>query len=194
MGKGILVYSCFGNDRAPLAIALSLILFDPYYRTMEGFKVLIEREFISFGHRFSVRFGNFKKNSIKDNEYIPIFILFLDCIYQIMIEAPLAFEFNQRLLRKLAIHVQTAKFGTFLCNRDAERNANKVLEKTISLWSYIKNHNKKAKYTNELYDATKTSDSLNIDLFQAKFTVWSSFFMKWIDPALLHIAELPADM
>ncbi|CBY31389.1 unnamed protein product [Oikopleura dioica] len=33
--------------------ALVELLLDPYYRTIDGFRTLVQREFISFGHRFS---------------------------------------------------------------------------------------------------------------------------------------------
>ena len=42
-----------GWNLTALLSALTQVLLDPVYRTFDGFQTLIEREFLSFGHRFS---------------------------------------------------------------------------------------------------------------------------------------------
>lgn len=178
-----MVYSEGGFDRAPLITALALVLLDPYYRTMEGLKVLIEREFVSFGHQFKTRFSNSQKeqkNILNEKTYIPIFFMFLDCIYQTMVQAPLAFEFNVKFLKKIAVHTLTLKFGTFLCDNEREREVFNLRNNTISLWDYMERHNKRPKYLNILYDKERTKRCLVIDPLVVRSSVWVSFYARWV--------------
>lgn len=53
----VLIHCSDGWDRTSQLSALSQIMLDPYYRTIEGFIVLIEKDWISFGHMFQTRSG-----------------------------------------------------------------------------------------------------------------------------------------
>ncbi|KIJ69078.1 hypothetical protein HYDPIDRAFT_36171 [Hydnomerulius pinastri MD-312] len=54
----VLIHCSDGWDRTSQLSALSQLCLDPYYRTMRGFQVLIEKDWISFGHRFLDRCGH----------------------------------------------------------------------------------------------------------------------------------------
>ena len=56
-GKNVLVHCSDGWDRTSQLCALAGLLLDPYYRTIEGFQVLVEKDWIRFGHQFGVRMG-----------------------------------------------------------------------------------------------------------------------------------------
>lgn len=53
----VLIHCSDGWDRTSQLSALSQIMLDPYYRTLEGFIVLVEKDWLSFGHMFHQRTG-----------------------------------------------------------------------------------------------------------------------------------------
>ncbi|KAK6459517.1 myotubularin-related dual specificity phosphatase [Scheffersomyces xylosifermentans] len=51
----VVIHCSDGWDRTSQVSALSQLCLDPYYRTMKGFMVLIEKEWVSFGFKFATR-------------------------------------------------------------------------------------------------------------------------------------------
>lgn len=54
----VLVHCSDGWDRTSQLSALSQLCLDPYYRTIRGFEILIEKDWLSYGHKFLDRCGH----------------------------------------------------------------------------------------------------------------------------------------
>lgn len=119
-----------GNGRDTSAVISSLVqlMLDKDFRSICGFQSLIQKEWISLGHPFSTRLG-----LIRDigNEQSPVFLLFLDCVWQLQNQFPTAFEFSETYLTTVFDSCHTSFFDTFIfdCERD---RLNAIVSKIIS--------------------------------------------------------------
>uniref|UniRef100_A0A8C6YFD0 phosphatidylinositol-3,5-bisphosphate 3-phosphatase n=1 Tax=Naja naja TaxID=35670 RepID=A0A8C6YFD0_NAJNA len=177
--RPVLVHCSDGWDRTPQIVALSKLLLDPYYRTVEGFQVLVEMEWLDFGHKFADRCGH-GENSDDLNERCPVFLQWLDCVHQLQRQFPCSFEFNEAFLVKLVQHTYSCLFGTFLCNNAKERGEKHTQERTCSVWSLLRGGNKAFK--NLLYSSQ--SESVLYPVCHVRnLMLWSAMYLPCSSPS-----------
>ncbi|RXN05854.1 myotubularin-related 1-like isoform X2 [Labeo rohita] len=81
-GKTSVVVHCSdGWDRTAQLTSLAMLMLDAHYRSLRGFQVLLEKEWLSFGHRFASRVGHGDGNHA-NSERSPLFVQFIDCVWQ----------------------------------------------------------------------------------------------------------------
>lgn len=215
-GTGVLVHCSDGWDRTPQITSLSSIILDPYYRTAAGFFVLVEKEWCDMGHKFADRLGSSVR---KDQEESPIFLQWLDCVWQLWRQCPIAFEFNEVMLLHLADQVYSGRWLHFTqnCHHDLEKdNAIAAMSSTspaasppsfasafldaeatpsgVEMFSELelKNHFRNEKYAPHLCDGV-----LFISGHQRSMQIWPYHF-RWVSNILrshqhpdVFTAELP---
>ncbi|KAJ1664098.1 phosphatidylinositol-3-phosphatase ymr1 [Coemansia sp. RSA 1813] len=311
-GNHVLVHCSDGWDRTAQLTSLAQLCLDPYYRTTKGFAVLIEKEWVSFGHQFSLRcghtghsdkfkvsrakttsktssddnnnntaasddntstsgegdesdilqtgtsmFGRFASRALRgvqsrissaiqaasdnledeenldpfvteypelqpnyvpppvtdrsqggksssggggfrlgrakhDHETSPVFQQFLDCVYQIWVQHPTMFEFNEDLLLDLFYHLHSAQFGTFIGNNMKERDSLDFVQNTKSVWSWVwqRMSSDSTMYRNQLYMGGADSRERVIVPDPGYIQYWSALFTCH-DPAFKQTSEKP---
>lgn len=145
-GVSVLVHCSDGWDRTAQACSVASVLLDPFYRTIRGLMVLIEKDWVSFGHKFSHRYGHLDTDP---KEVSPVLDQFLECVWQLSEQFPCAFEFNESFLTTLHMHVYSSQYGTFLGNCQKERRDMRLRERSHSVWPQL--WKERAQFLNPLY-------------------------------------------
>ena len=151
-GTGLLVHCTHGWDRTSQIVCLVQIILDPFCRTFLGLATLIEKEWVQAGHNFRTRSGFSKKD-----ERAPIFLQFLDCLHQLLVQNPQGFEFNQNLLLFLADCQYSCLYGNFIADSPTERTQHNIPNATVSVWSYVFLPENMDAFRNESYHGNKPS-------------------------------------
>ena len=204
-GSSVMICLEDGWDITTQVVSTAQILLDPYYRTVEGFKCLIEKEWLSFGHRFTHRSNQTAANQASG--FAPLFLQFLDVVHQIHNQFPLSFEFNLFFLKFLAYHYVSNRFRTFMMDNEFERfESGWILEEKkaskfdetdedgmfsykhqsnpgMSVWDYIDKHHRRSPiFCNFFYSVHDQEMVLRPYSHLANLKIWDYY----IDEDLAH--------
>ncbi|KAG8584618.1 hypothetical protein GDO81_004689 [Engystomops pustulosus] len=175
-GKTSVVVHCSdGWDRTTQLTSLAMIMLDGYYRTIRGFEVLVEKEWLGFGHKFFLRIGHGNK-SHPDADRSPVFLQFIDCVWQMTRQFPNAFEFNEHFLLTILDHLYSCLFGTFLCDSEQQRVEESVPQESVSLWSYI--NSQLEDFANPFF--LDYSDHVLYPVTSTRhLQLWTGYYVRW---------------
>lgn len=194
-GYSFLVHCSDGWDRTSQVCALAQLLIDPFYRTLEGFQALVEKDWLCFGHKFGDRCG--QTQEVDAREVSPIFTQFLDCTRHLVDLLPTAFEFNTRFLMALHDHSRSGRFGTFVGCSEKQRRELGLAAKTCSSWVYFAA--KRYVFTNPLYTPTpkyvkakKIAGQPHVTALLPAFVASPHLFGMWSDLYLRHEWRIPS--
>ena len=175
----VLIHCSDGWDRTTQLSCTSQLILEKRYRTIDGFICLIEKDWLTFGHQFRYRCGMYcpgdsPSNVASENQKSPVFIQWLDAVYQIMQQNITKFEYNTDLLYFLASEMFTGKYGTFLFNNELEREKYKAREKTVSIWTYVKEN--EFRFINPIYNP---DDNLPFIMNYKRVQLWNKYFFRF---------------
>ncbi|KAF1792462.1 Myotubularin family [Phytophthora cactorum] len=180
VGESVLLHCSHGWDRTSQIASLAQIFIDPFFRTWKGFQVLIEKEWLSFGHPFHLRHSHGEK---ADTQESPIFIQFLDCVSQLVRIYPSYFEFNEGLLLMLADALHSCRFGTFLFDCKKHRQEANLENRTTSVWTWVNGF--RPQLTEQTFVSKQVLNPPLTGLLK-RITLWDAMFMHWSGQPLVQ--------
>ena len=201
--KPVVVRELSGRDLSLVVTSIAQIIMDPHYRTIEGFQCLIQKMWVIFGHPFAKRVAHIKvtkKEEKDENAESPVFLHFLDCVQQLLVQFPSAFEFSETYLLGILDCVYSCMFETFLFDCEKGRTTICVQEgranRLASFWDYIMENLPSTEFSlflNPLYEFQRTSLITEDEKPKEPYLVgrtetpclkfWASCFLRWLPAA-----------
>lgn len=105
-----------GRDSTLIVTSLAQTILNPDCRTVHGLQALIEREWLQAGHPFATRtrHGPYHVSHSQGSNSAPTFLMFLDCLFQLVRQFQFSFEYTTEMLKELFRNAYASNFGTFL--------------------------------------------------------------------------------
>lgn len=191
----VVIQEADGRDLCCVVSSLTLLLLDPYFRTLDGFQTLIQKEWVVMGHPFCTRLSHVYRNE-EDNQQSPVFLLFLDCVWQLLQQFPTYFQFTETYLTTLWDAVHISIFDTFLFDCDRDRYFavndpnNPLILRNIWDWKVMFADKDISLFYNPLYDypdGFKSTNPLDVQINVSDLHLWSQCYFRFLP--LLEIID-----
>lgn len=147
------------------------------------------QEWLSFGHQFALRHGSHVHESgapallPPDEQQSPVFVQFVDAVWQLSELCPRAFEFSQLFLATLLREAFSNRFGTFLLDTHCARARSGLALRTRSIWSELLERPRERGFVNPHY--RPSAGILHVDLSGSALAVFRAYYCRgpWtVDP------------
>ncbi|KAG7399070.1 hypothetical protein PHYBOEH_009760 [Phytophthora boehmeriae] len=190
-GTSLMIHCSDGWDRTAQITALVKLCADPFYRTVKGFQVLIEQEWCAFGHQFRARSGHTNSQAAywEDDSTSPVFMQFVDAVWQLLRQFPCSFEFNERYLIAMLDEVYCKRSGTFLHDCEEARMGSKTVVRCTSAWTLLQTHPQAADFLNPFYMVPLRGDGstdrsptvLQFKWHTSSLAIWTAFYLRSLE-------------
>lgn len=190
-----------GRDFVLVVGSLAQLILDPFYRTIRGFQTLIQKMWVLGGHQFLLRCNHISQSTQEneDSGESPVFLHFIDCVYQLTQQFPSEFEFSETYLHALLDTMHACMFDTFLFDSEKQRAELCVLElrgdAMASLWEFVAEQLAESRnsgpYLNPLFEYRNSLDNdeangINTDSYLSVNTLapgikfWLGRYLRWL--------------
>ncbi|KAF4317727.1 hypothetical protein G195_008436 [Phytophthora kernoviae 00238/432] len=190
-GTSLMIHCSDGWDRTAQIAALVKVCADPFYRTVKGFQVLIEQEWCAFGHQFRARSGHTNSQAAywEDDSTSPVFMQFVDAVWQLLRQFPCSFEFNERYLIAMLDEVYCKRSGTFLHDCEEARMGSKTVVRCTSAWTLLQAHPQASDFLNPFYMVPLRGDGstdrsptvLQFKWHTSSLAIWTAFYLRSLE-------------
>jgi len=179
-GRSVVIQSGDGHDFDELLLSsLCQLFLDPYYRTLTGFQVLIQKEWVQFGYPFGKQFNSGTSSSSKTKTYLPMsFVIFCHCVVHLLNQYPMDFQFNQECVLFICENIFSCRFGNFVSKTHKDFEQMSIAKNTNSIWIHLLYNN--TKFINPNYKSFYCLSVLSIREFNIdSLYFWSEYFTSW---------------
>lgn len=206
----VIIKETGGRDLVLVVGSLAQLILDSYYRTIRGFQTLIQKMWVLGGHQFLQRCNHVcssaEENEKDDSGESPVFLHFIDCVYQLTQQFPSEFEFSETYLHALLDTLHACMFDTFLFDSEKQRDElcrTELNGKSMaSLWEFIAEQLAESKnsepYLNPLFEyrksvndadvanGTNMESHLKVNTLAPGIKFWSGRYLRWIP--VVHVS------